>query len=157
VPSNNTEDMETNKPLLYLLGQTINLAKLKMLAKFKENGLDLSMEQFVMLHFINEKEDLTQQDLANHFFRDKSLILRQTNILMDLRYVARMQDKTDKRKKNLILTKKGYDVLEFAKKLSDNVSVELLTGVTPEELVHFKNVITKIQQNSGQLDHPSNC
>jgi hypothetical protein len=55
------------------------------------------------------------------------------------------------------LTKKGYDVLEFAKKLSDNVSVELLTGVTPEELVHFKNVITKIQQNSGQLDHPSNC
>jgi len=149
--------MDTNKPLLYLLGQTMNLAKLKLLAKYKENNLELNLEQFIMLHYINEKEDLTKQDLANHFFRDKSLVMRQTNILMDLRYVARMQDKEDKRKKNLILTKKGYDVLEFAKKLSHEVSKELLNGVTEEELVHFENVINKIQENTGQLDHPSNC
>ncbi len=149
--------METNKPLLYLLGQTMNLAKLKLLAKFKENGLELSMEQFIMLHFINEKEDLTQQDMADHFFKDKSLIMRQTNVLIELRYVARMQDKEDKRKKNLILTKKGYDVLEFAKKISNQVSRDLLNGVAPEELLHFENVMSKIQENTGQMDHPSNC
>ncbi len=135
----------------------MHLSKLRLLATFKENDIELSMEQFILLHFINAKEDLTQQDIANHFYRDKSLIMRQTNILIDLRYVVRMQDREDKRKKNLILTKKGFEVFEHAKKISDQVSQELLHGVTEEELIHFENVIQKIQQNTGFSDLAENC
>lgn len=149
--------MNTHKPLIYLLGQTAHLAKLRLMAKFRENDLELNMEQFIMLHYINQNEDLTQQDLANHFFRDKSLILRQTNILMDLRYVVRMQDKEDKRKKNLIITKKGYDVLVFAKELAQKVSSELLNGISEEELMHFENVMSKIQENTGHQDQCPGC
>ena len=141
--------MRSNKPLTYLIGQTMKLVKFKLVSKFKENNLDLSFEHFTMLHFINEKESQTQQDMANHFLRDKSIILRQVNTLIELQYVVRTIDKDDKRKKNLMLTEKGRKLLQRSKELSREVSSELLNGITQEELAHFENVITKIQMNTG--------
>lgn len=141
--------MYSDKPLTYTLGQTMKLVKYKLMAKFKENDLDLSMEHFTILLFINEKDLLTQQDLANHFMRDKSIILRQVNTLIDMGYVVRSTDEDDKRKKNLILTDKGNKLLQFSKELSHQVSEELLDGISEEELEHFEHVISKIQQNTG--------
>lgn len=132
-----------------MLGQTMKLVKYKLMAKFKENDLDLSMEHFTILVFINEKDLLTQQDLANHFMRDKSIVLRQVNTLIDMGYVVRSTDEDDKRKKNLILTDKGNKLLLFSKELSHQVSEELLDGISEEELEHFEHVISKIQQNTG--------
>ncbi|WP_163716909.1 MarR family winged helix-turn-helix transcriptional regulator [Mangrovibacterium lignilyticum] len=149
--------MNTEKPLTYLLGQTMNMVKLKLLSTFKDNSIELTLEHFIILHYLSEKEDLTQQDLANHFLRDKSIILRQINTLIDLRYIVRITDKDDKRKKNLILTKKGYDMLVTARQTAEKISAELLTGVTEEELIHFENVIQKIQHNTGHKNEGCNC
>lgn len=132
-----------------MLGQTMKLVKYKLIAKFKENDLDLSMEHFTILVFINEKDLLTQQDLANHFMRDKSIVLRQVNSLIDMGYVVRSTDEDDKRKKNLILTDKGNKLVQLSKELSHQVSEELLDGISEEELKHFEHVISKIQQNTG--------
>ena len=132
-----------------MLGQTMKLVKYKLMAKFKENDLDLSMEHFTILVFINEKDLLTQQDLANHFMRDKSIVLRQVNSLIDMGFVVRSTDEDDKRKKNLILTDKGNKLVQFSKELSRRVSEELLDGISEEELKHFEHVISKIQQNTG--------
>mgnify|MGYP000987967200 FL=1 len=141
--------MNQEKPLTYLLGQTMNLVKLKMTEKFRDNNIELSMENFILLHLISKNKNLTQQDLANHFMRDKSIILRNVNTLIELHYINRLTDKSDKRKKNLILTEKANTFLSFALKLSHEVSEELLKGISSEELNHFENVINKIQLNTG--------
>ena len=141
--------MNQDKPFTYLLGQTMNLVKLKLTEKFRENNIELSLEYFVLLNYISKKENLTQQDLANHFFRDKSIIFRNINFLVDLGFVKRMTNKKDKRKKNLIITEKSLVFLSKAHKLSREVSEELLKGVSEEELIHFENVIHKIQINTG--------
>lgn len=135
--------------LTFLLGQTVSLIKQKLVSRFRENNLDLTMEQYVILHFINNKENLTQQDIANHFLRDKSIILRQVNSLIEQQYVARATDKTDKRKKNLMLTEKGKEMMRVTLGFSKELSSELLEGVTEEELSHLKTVISKIQLNTG--------
>ncbi len=144
--------MNPELPLTYLLGQTMNLVKLKLMSKFKANNVELGLEHFTLLHFISRNKNLTQQDLANHFLRDKSIILRQVNTLIHLEYVVRKTDKADKRKKNLMLTEKGNELLQFSKNLSQEVSAELLNGVTTEELNHFRNVINKIQLNTGYIN-----
>lgn len=148
--------MTPQKPLTYLLGQTMNMVKHKMISKFKENGIDINMETFTMLHFIYQNENMTQQDLANHFLRDKSIVLRQVNALIEHKYVARHTDKSDKRKKILMLTPKGQEILQSSKKLSRAVSSELLEGITREELLHFESVINKIQENTGYNNSISN-
>lgn len=149
--------MNTEKPLTYLLGQTMHLVKLRLIARFKEHQIDLNLEQFIILNQIETHDELTQQDLANHFQRDKSIILRLINSLIELRYVVRLQDKEDKRKKNLILTKKGYDTLVFIKNIAQEVSLELLDGISSDEISIFENVINKIQENTGFQAHESTC
>lgn len=149
--------MTLKKPLTYLLGQTIKLVQLKISGKFKENNVELSLEYFILLQYISQKENLTQQDLANHFLRDKSIILRQVNTLIELEYIKRLMDKKDKRKKNLILTEKAVNFLQSARKLTQQISEELLLGVTEEEFIHFENVINKIQINTGFQQCLSGC
>jgi len=144
--------MNTEKPLTYLLGQTFNLMRLKLKESFRENNMDLSMEQYIMLNLISHKDNLTQQDLANHFQKDKSLILRHVNTLIEESYVDRETDKDDKRKKILILTSKGQEVLELLRKVAQKVSEDLLDGVTDDEKEVFQKVIQKIQTNTGQVD-----
>ncbi len=144
--------MNTEKPLTYLLGQTFTLMRMKLKESFKENYLDFSMEQYIMLNLINHKNNLTQQDLANHFQKDKSLILRHVDILIKESYVERETDKDDKRKKILILTPRGKEVLERLKEIAKKVSEELLEGVTDNEKNVFQAVIQKIQNNTGQID-----
>ena len=102
VPQKQKKVMKTQEPLTYLLGQTMKLVRHKLMAKFKENNIELTLEQFVVLHYINENSESTQQDLANHFLRDKSIVTRQINTLIDLGYVMRTQDDDDKRKKHHI-------------------------------------------------------
>jgi len=144
--------MNTEKPLTYLLGQTFSLLRLKLKESFKENGVDINMEHYIMLNIISHKDNLTQQDLANHFQKDKSLILRHVNTLIKESYVDRETDSDDKRKKILILTIKGQHVLEQLRKIAQKVSEDLLEGVTEKEKEVFQTVIQKIQNNTGQID-----
>lgn len=141
--------MSLEKPLGYLLGHTMRVYKNKLMAKLKENNAELSFEQYLILLQLNTREDLTQQDLANHLQKDKSIILRQINALIEKRYVIRMTDGDDKRKKNLIMTQKGYDALAFSKVIAKKLADELLSGVNSIDLQVFEKVLEVIRLNSG--------
>ncbi len=144
--------MPLNKPLGYMLGQTMKVFKSQMITELKAQGLDLTFEQFVILHMLNRGCDLIQQDLAKHLQKDKSIIVRQIDGLLDKQYVARLTNKEDKRKKNLILTKKGYDILVQTTTVADQVTSKLLAGIEENELLIFQNVLAKIQENGGWTD-----
>jgi DNA-binding MarR family transcriptional regulator len=141
--------MQLPKPLGYLLGQTMRIFKHKLTSKFKANNIDLSLDFFLILLQLYNREDVTQQDLSNQLQRDKSIVLRQVNTLLDKRIVVRLPDKIDKRKKNLILTQKGYELLLEAKEISRNLSDELLAGLSETEVNSFFKVLQTIQENSG--------
>ncbi|WP_423130380.1 MarR family winged helix-turn-helix transcriptional regulator [Gaoshiqia sp. Z1-71] len=149
--------MSSQKPLGYLLGKTMRVYRNKMTGKLKENELELGLDQFLILLQLNAREDVTQQDLANHLQKDKSIILRQINVLLEKRYVVRLPDKKDKRKKNLILTQKGSETLQQALQIGRTLSEELLSGISQEEIHIFEQVLQKIQENSGLEQELCNC
>lgn len=143
--------MELNKPLGYMLGMTLRVFKTRMMTECKKKDIELSLEQFVILNMLNANCDLIQQDLANHLQKDKSIIVRQIDGLIEDQYVVRLTNKEDKRKKNLILTKKGFERLNEMERIASEVSKKLLTGVSDSELKIFKDVLVKIQEN-GELE-----
>lgn len=148
----NRRIMTLEKPLGYLLCQTLRGYRNYLVLKFKESGIDLSLEQFVMLHQISLKDDLTQQDLANHLQKDKSIILRQINALIDRNYVERLPDKIDKRKKKLVLTGDAHEILASAKEVAKSVSSELLSGVNDKDVDIFLTVLNRIRENGGPVE-----
>jgi MarR family transcriptional regulator, transcriptional regulator for hemolysin len=101
------------------------------------------------------EKDFTQQDLANQMQKNKSIILRQINSLLDKNYVERTTDDKDKRKKTLILTEKGISTLNQTRKLGNEVLDELFLGISENELSVFRHVLEKLMENSES--HDSNC
>jgi len=134
-----------------MLGMTLRVFKTRMMIECKKKDIELSLEQFVILNMLNANCDLIQQDLANHLQKDKSIIVRQIDGLIEDQYVVRLTNKEDKRKKNLILTKKGFERLNEMERIASEVSKKLLTGVSDSELEIFKDVLVKIQEN-GELE-----
>jgi DNA-binding MarR family transcriptional regulator len=144
--------MGTSKPLGYMLDRSLRVFRNQMIFEFRERGIDLTIEQFVILHFLNSNCDLIQRDLANYLQKDKSIIVRQINCLLMHQYVAGSTNSEDKRKKNLVLTKKGFEILDKMREISGEVSGKLLTDVSEYDLGIFHNVLKKIQQNGGAAE-----
>jgi len=140
-----------------MLGQSLRVFKNQMLSEFKEKEIELSIEQFVILSLLNSNCELIQRDLASQLQKDKSIIVRQINCLLENQYVVRMTNKDDKRVKNLILTKKGFERLNQMKEIASEVSNKLLTGISENELEVFQNVLLKIRENAGVEDDAFHC
>ncbi len=141
--------MSYEKPLGFILGQTKRVYRNKILAKFKENNVDLSLGLYITMFQIDLNEAVTQQYLADYFQKDKSMVMRQINALIEKGYVVRSWNKNDKRKKNLVLTPAGKQVMALTKGLARNVSEELLAGIGEDEQRTFDLVIQKIIENGS--------
>ena len=149
--------MESGIPLGYMLSRSRRVFKHQMAAEFKNKDIDLTFEQFVILKLLNLNADLIQQDLADRLQRDKSIIVRQINCLLEHQYVVRLTNKGDKRKKNLSLSKKGIDILNLMNEISVDVSNKLLSGVTKDEFEIFQQVLLKIEANGDAEEELYNC
>ncbi len=141
--------MAFDKSLGYILGQTKRVYRHKLTTKFRENNVDLSLGLYIIMFQIDINEAVTQQYLADHFQKDKSIVMRQINALIEKDYVVRSWNKQDKRKKNLVLTPAGQEVLELTRALARSVTEELLAGVSDEEQRIFEQVIRKIVINGS--------
>jgi MarR family transcriptional regulator for hemolysin len=112
----------------------------------------LTGEQFGLLHVINLKKDTyVQQDLANLMGKDKSAILRLIDQLEEKKLLVRVVDSTDRRKNCLHVTDFGKEVIQEYIDMEAQISQQLTTGITPEEMETFYRVIAVIKKNAEQL------
>lgn len=149
--------MEPSIPLGYMLGRSRRVFKHQMASEFKNKDIDLTFEQFVILKLLNSNADFIQQDLADRLQKNKSIIVRHINCLLEHQYVVRLTNKRDKRKKNLTLTKNGFEILSQMNEITAEVSMKLLSGITGNELEIFQRVLLKIQENSDAEEELYNC
>jgi len=144
--------MQKARPIGYMLGQTMRVYKNMITATLKENKYDLSFEQYVMMMILSMEKGPTQQDLANQLQKDKSSILRHTDVLIKKQYVGRVPDKNDKRMKKLYLTTSGTEMIIHLKALAREVEGRLLYGINAAEVNTFMDVLGKIHTNGGLED-----
>jgi len=145
--------MKELKSLGYQLGRTLRVFKNQMASEFREQEIDLTVDQFIILRMLYLNCDLIQQDLANQLQKDKSSIVRQINELLKCQYLVRHTNREDKRKKNLTITKNGMEILNQMTKIALEVSGKLLSGVAEQDLDIFEGVLLKIQQNGETTNH----
>ena len=133
------------------LGMLIRSAHNSMTERFVQNvfnsGLDISMDQWMVLGPIWQLESPSQKDLGEICLRDKPTISRIIDSLEDKSLVVRVSDQIDHRIKRVVLTKAGkqlfYDVLPIMEKTREEVRGE----IPDEEIEIFKNVLSKIIKN----------
>lgn len=140
-----------------MLGLVLKAYKNMMAASLRENNIDLSFEQFITLMFLSIEEDPIQQNIANQLQKDKSIILRHTNVLIEKQYVIRVVDENDRRRKKLILTPKGSETVSRIKNIEKHIEDQLVSGINPATQRTFVDVLTKIHSNSEMEEEYFHC
>jgi DNA-binding MarR family transcriptional regulator len=144
--------MEEAKSLGYMLGRTFRTFLNQVATELKKREIELTFEQFVMLRMIYSDGNVIQKDIARCLNKDKSLVVRQMDFLIERGFVVMIPNRDDKRKKNLMLTPKGHNMMEEIMSLNNEVSRKLLAGVDDSEYRIFLQVLNTILVNSGAID-----
>mgnify|MGYP000059635194 CR=1 FL=1 len=119
----------------------------KLSRNFRQNGMEITPEQWTVLIFLWEKDGVTQQELCNATFKDKPSMTR----LIDMErqhLVVRISDKRDRRTNLIHLTKDGRELEERARVVANQTLKEALKGVKIEELTIGQELLKKIFFNT---------
>jgi len=144
---------QDNLPLGMVVGQMMH----EMLRVLKKRDIEqaeviLSIEQHAVLHILNEREsDVILKEMADAMGKDKSAILRIIDVLEKKELVRRAVDPKDRRKKYLMVTKKGKQVIEEFLKIEAELRTELKEGLTKEDMKTFYKVVSHIKSKAKQL------
>ena len=118
-----------------------------------QSDIILTMEQFGLLHALNQKdEDVIQKDMAEIMCKDKSAILRLIDTLEEKELVRRVVDLNDRRKNFLMVTKKGEKIIAQYLKIEKELTSEVKKGLTVEELATFYKVVSHIKEKAIHLN-----
>lgn len=138
-----------------LIGYNIGKASHLMINAFHRSlqqlGLDITLHQLGMLHFIRCHGESNQQELAEVMSKDKSAILRSVDILERKGYVNRVADANDRRKNILTVTPKAEEMIEAAKPHFLIHMQEMTKNISPEEIELCIKVTRKLQDNARQF------
>jgi DNA-binding MarR family transcriptional regulator len=115
-----------------------------------EKGLELGLEQYALLHLLNiSKDELILQDIAEFLGKDKAAINRQLNILEKKKLIARIPDPADKRRKMLIVTRRGVEFYQDFHLIDIQMNQDLLKDIPEAELKQFIRVLHQIRSNAA--------
>ena len=144
--------MKEDRSLGYFLGRTLRIFLNEATIEFKNKNIDLTFEQYLMLKIIDSDASIIQQDIARQLKKDKSIVVRQLDNLMEKEYVVRVSNSSDKRKKNLVLTSDGKEIMNRISQLNFKISHKLIEGVSETDYNSFLFVLDKICENAGPDD-----
>jgi len=144
---------QDNLPLEMVVGQMMHEV-LRVLKKrdVEQAEVILSIEQHAVLHILNERgSDVILKEMADAMGKDKSAILRIIDVLEKKELVRRAVDTKDRRKKYLMVTKKGEQVIGQFFEIEAELGTELKEGLTKEDMKTFYKVVSHIKAKAKQM------
>ena len=118
---------------------------------FKENGFEITAEQWAIIRHLWEEDGLSQREIAEKTSKDKPNITRMVDALEQKRLVFRQPDPRDRRKYCIYLTKEGKQLQERLLPLAQDLRERVTQNLTPPEIDLLKDTLNKIYQNICHL------
>ncbi|MBT8260814.1 MAG: MarR family transcriptional regulator [Flavobacteriaceae bacterium] len=129
------------------LGKTVKIIEYHLHERFKDNGIDLTKEQMVVLKKLHEQDGLSQNELAFLVLRNKSSLTRLLSKMEKKGYICRKQSKTDKRINNVFLTENGKDTFKKSKPIIKELIGRMEQNISNLEKIQIIKTLKKIQFN----------
>lgn len=138
---------EMEESVLPWIGKTAKMMAIFIGDRFKKQGMDLSLQQMIILKILNEEDGRPQQDLAIVTERHKASLTRLLATLEKKKLVTRRSDKADKRINRVYLTKRGKEQLQNTFPLMREIMAEMQLGLNASEIQTTIQTLQKIQSN----------
>ncbi len=145
--------MDNDIPLAGLISIAYRTQEIYLNSKMRRLGL--SSGRFIVLIYLSREQNVTQEDLAEHFHIDKSTIARSVGKLESAGYVRREIDPSDRRAVRLFLTKRGEDVVPEIRKIGMQWEEIACAGLSEDERSNLYSLLYCLAANS--LENIEDC
>lgn len=138
--------------VLYTLEQAIKSYRRLCQQNISKVSDDITVDQALALIILDKHPSLSQHEIAELVFKDKSSITRIIELLVKKGLVARAIHAADRRKFELRITSQGRQTIA---QLADTISLNrqtALAGFTEAELAQFHSILQRIVANCTSLN-----
>jgi MarR family transcriptional regulator, organic hydroperoxide resistance regulator len=116
---------------------------------FRENGYEITAEQWAIIRHLGEEDGLSQREIGEKASKDKPNITRMLDALEKKHLIFRQPDPHDRRKYCIYLTKEGKNLQERLLPLTLNLRAKATQNLPQPEIEFLKLTLNKIYQNLG--------
>lgn len=115
--------------------------------RFSENDIAITPEQWMVLQYLSLKDGISQRELAEIAFREKTGITRMLDILERNRLIVRSADTVDKRYNQIYITKQGLEVHQKAKYFVVDVMQSAVEGLSEADIRMGEKILRHVFTN----------
>ncbi len=124
-------------------------------SRFREKGI--CMGQPPILKFLSENSDATQKEIADALHISAPSVATSLKRMEKAGLVVRFESKTDARRNNLRLTKKGRELSDYADAIFLRVDDAVFSGFSEEELLTLLSFFERMNTNLQSLKEEHNA
>lgn len=141
-----------DKGLAFLINATDKIIMNNFVRKLKNNGINITFEQFTILTMLWDNGNLCQYNLAQLTNRDQASTSRLINTLIKNELIIRQCCPSDKRINRIKLTEKGELLKEPVESIARECFEEAVNGISKEEIEQGMKFLTKIAENLNNIN-----
>ena len=120
--------------------------------RYKRMNIEITPIQAKILMTIYKSEDnICQKDLEIPMSCNKSTLSSIVSTMEKNDLLSRKVSENDSRINNLVLTKKGLEIVEFLKEDRAYTEEMLVEGITDDEYAIFLKVVDKVRKNTERI------
>lgn len=129
------------------IDRNMKLIKNNYLKVFKEIGVDITTEQWVLMDCLYQQNGMSQTELATDSFKNAPTVSRIIDLLCKKEFTERQRFDNDRRRYKIFLTKKGKKVYEKAYPHVVELRKKGWNELTDEDYSTFLRIMNQIYSN----------
>ena len=117
----------------------------------KENDINITVDQWVVMQELNKTNGQVQISLANNTFKDAPTITRIIDLLCQKGYVERVSNPNDRRRFQIFLTDSGKDLIRLVEPIIMDFRKKAYEGLDSNQLNILKESLNHIFENLNAI------
>jgi MarR family transcriptional regulator, transcriptional regulator for hemolysin len=110
-------------------------------------GLDMTVDQWLILNVLNDNNQLKQSEIAEKVFKDAASITRIIDLMIKKGYLSRALHDSDRRRSQLKLTREGKKAIIKARDVINKNRSIAIRGISKNKINVVRTVLAKIKTN----------
>jgi DNA-binding MarR family transcriptional regulator len=133
--------------IFYSLDKAIRSYRRMAQANIDRAGLDITIDQWLVLQVLLEHDDLTQNEIAERVFKDQASVARILALLVKRGLLSAVPLPHDGRRTKLRVTRQGKQMLAAIQPIVLGNRAVALAGIPEEELATMRDLLEQIAAN----------
>jgi DNA-binding MarR family transcriptional regulator len=133
--------------LFYSLDKAIRSYRRMAQATIDRAGINITIDQWLVLRVLLDHDDLTQHEIAERIFKDQASVARMLALLTQRGLLSAVPLPQDGRRTQLRVTEEGQRILDAVHPIVLANRAVALTGISEEEMAVLRQLLERITLN----------